>query len=118
MRTDTFPDPEFLWTEAEAVCALEQWRRSGERLAVFARRHGITAGRLHWWKKRLANAESESSSEITRALTLVPAAVVPTSNTRGAAVVIRVRDEIVIEVAEASPSWVAAVVVALERAQP
>ncbi|HZO37598.1 MAG TPA: hypothetical protein VFE97_00120 [Methylomirabilota bacterium] len=97
---------------------LEQWRRSGESIAAFARRHGITPGRLYWWKKRLPvdthpGGRVAASSSL---LTLVPASVVPTAN--ATMVAIRLRDGVAIEIAGASPSWVAAIVVELERSLP
>lgn len=42
------------WSREEAQEALEAWNRSGESLAAFARRHGVVAQRLSWWRKRLA----------------------------------------------------------------
>ena len=109
MRTSTLPDRDDTWTPDEASIVLEQWRRSGESIAGFARRHGIAATRLYWWKKRLA----------TSSLALVPAVVTAApASTSTAAMTIRLRDGIAIEIAEASPSWVAAMVVELERSLP
>lgn len=41
------------WREADARVVLGAWRRSGEPLARFARRHGIAVQRLKRWAKRL-----------------------------------------------------------------
>ncbi len=42
------------WTEAEAQEVLEAYEASGLSVAEFARRHGLGAQRLRWWKKRRA----------------------------------------------------------------
>lgn len=41
------------WTAEVAREALEAWRSSGGSMAGFARRHGLNAQRLGWWRKRL-----------------------------------------------------------------
>jgi len=41
------------WNPEEARRSLERWRASGLSLAAFARRQGLTTGRLWWWKRRL-----------------------------------------------------------------
>jgi transposase-like protein len=43
-----------VWGEAEARQSLGELARSGESVAQFARRHGISAQRVYYWKKRLA----------------------------------------------------------------
>lgn len=40
------------WSEADAREILEQWRRSGVPLAVFARERGFTPPRLYWWRRK------------------------------------------------------------------
>ncbi len=42
------------WTQAEAQAVLEACEASGLSVAEFARRHGLGAQRLRWWKKRRA----------------------------------------------------------------
>ena len=42
------------WRAGDAVVAVEAWKRSGEPMAAFARRHGIHRRRLGRWAKRLA----------------------------------------------------------------
>lgn len=42
------------WSEAEAQAVLEACEASGLSVAEFARRHGLGAQRLRWWKKRRA----------------------------------------------------------------
>jgi transposase len=44
------------WREAEARVLVEAWRRSGERVSGFARRHGVEPRRLARWVRRLAGA--------------------------------------------------------------
>ena len=106
MRT-RFPDPADTWTEDDARAVLDEWRRSGESIAAFARTRGVAAPRLYWWKKRLP-------APVTSALSLVPASIIST----GASVTIHLPGEVTIEVANASPSWVAAIVVELTRPLP
>jgi len=76
-------------------------------MAAFGRRHGIATARLYWWKKRLADGCAAPGATMT----LVPATVI----TDEAAVVIRTPAGIAIEVTNASPDWIAAVVTALGR---
>ena len=38
------------WREADARVVVEAWRRSGLSVAAFARRHGLTAQRLAYWR--------------------------------------------------------------------
>jgi transposase-like protein len=103
MRTG-FPDPAETWTVAEARVVLDQWRRSGASMTVFARKHGVTAPRLYWWKKRLASRAAPTPS-------LVPATIV----THAATITIRLPGDVTVEVANASPSWVASIIAELTR---
>lgn len=48
------------WGEAEARVVVEAWRRSGETLSCFTRRHGVKYERLRRWAGRLeGSAEPE-----------------------------------------------------------
>jgi hypothetical protein len=105
MRKTKLPDPRDAWTEDDARRVLAAQQRSSESIAAFARAQGLTAARLYWWKKRLASSATPIST-----MTLIPAAVIADADT---AVVIRTPGGIEIEAANASPSWVAAVVAAL-----
>jgi transposase-like protein len=108
-----FPDPNERWTDEDARAVLEGWRRSDETIAAFSRKDGLVAERLYWWRKRLTTRQAEP----TRALvpSLVAATIVPSTAT----VTIRVAGEVAIEVgANASPSWIAAIVVELARSLP
>jgi transposase-like protein len=44
------------WREREAREALAELSRSGKSIAEFARRRGISAQRIYYWKKRIAEA--------------------------------------------------------------
>jgi|HubBroStandDraft_1064217.scaffolds.fasta_scaffold20878_6 transposase-like protein len=43
------------WTEQDAREALAELARSGESLAAFARRRGVSGERVRYWRKRLAD---------------------------------------------------------------
>jgi hypothetical protein len=45
------------WQVADGRVVVESWRRSGEGLGEFARRHGIRPQRLSRWAQRLEEAE-------------------------------------------------------------
>lgn len=107
MRTH-FPDREDIWTPDEAGRILDEAEQSGESLAAFARSHGVTPARLYWWRSRLAGSRAARSP-----LALVPAIVV-----RAAAVVIRLRGDVTIEIADAAPATIAAIAAELARSLP
>lgn len=107
---EAIPDATKIWTEEDARRVFDVWRRSGESLAAFARRYGLTEQRMYWWRRRLS-----APTEATTALTLVPAAVVGGDEP---GIVIRLPTGVTIEVASATPSWVAAVVNELSRSTP
>lgn len=105
-----FPDPDSEWTEDDARVVLEEWRRSGTSIAVFARERGVSAPRLYWWRRRLSPDGARPSP-----VSLVPATIVSAVTT--AAVVIRLPNGIAVELASAgvSPAWLAEVVEELAR---
>jgi hypothetical protein len=41
------------WREADACLVVDAWRASGETQRAFSRRHGVDAGRLARWARRL-----------------------------------------------------------------
>jgi transposase-like protein len=45
------------WREADARAVVEAWRRSGESVASFARRHGLKRRRLSPWVSRVEARE-------------------------------------------------------------
>jgi transposase-like protein len=104
-----FSDPGGTWTDDNARAALEEWRRSGDTIAAFARRHSVSAWRLYSWRKKL-RTEAKPRAEPT--LSLVPASIVAVS---GATLTLRLPGEVSIDVANASPSWVATLVAELTR---
>ena len=108
-----FPDREDSWTPEEAGRVLDEAEQSGESLAAFARRHGLGPARLYWWRKRLA--ANRSTTMATPTLSLVPAMIMPGP---AVAVVIRLRGDVTIEIADAAPSAVAALGAELARSLP
>ena len=54
-------DSETIWSEAVARRLLDEWAKSGESLAAFARRRGFLPQRLSWWSKRLASVKPGAS---------------------------------------------------------
>jgi hypothetical protein len=46
------------WTEKEARVALAELAASGESAAAFARRIGVSAGRVAYWQKRMASCDT------------------------------------------------------------
>jgi hypothetical protein len=105
MRTRP-PQPGDIWTDDDARYLLDEWRRSGDTLAAFARKHGFAPSRLYWWKKKV------EPSPRSVPLSLVPATIVSESGVR---LTIRLPGEVTIEVADASPNLVAAIVAKLTR---
>jgi transposase-like protein len=96
------------WTAEDATLALAALSESGLSMNAFSRRHGLSAQRLAWWKKRLAAWSEEP-------MRLVPA-VQPTEASGEARVSVRLGAELVIEVSGAVPAeWLAAVVRELRR---
>jgi transposase-like protein len=104
-----FPDPAGTWTDDDARTVLEEWRRSGDSIAVFARKHSVSAWRLYSWRKKLRTA---AKPRATPTLSLVPASIVAVS---GATLMLRLPGEVSIDVVNASPSWVATLVTELTR---
>lgn len=103
MRIRT-PDPHDTWTPDDARKLLDEWQRSNESLAAFARKRGVLPRRLYWWKSQFAKNPSS-------ALALVPATIV----SEEAAIAIKLANGISIEVTNASASWVAAMVFELTK---
>ena len=111
MRTPHLPDHDDTWTPDDARRVLDEWRRAGTTLAEFARRHGLSAARLYWWRRRLDRASSTALALVPATVTALPA---PATRARATDVTVRVGD-VAIEVAAATPSWVAALVAELAR---
>jgi transposase-like protein len=100
-----------VWVPDDARRVLDECSRGGTTLAEFARRHGYSAKRLYWWRRRLATEPAELT-----ALSLVPATVTDRAVAAAAAITIRLPNGIGIEAPGATPAWIAAVVAELGRA--
>ena len=101
------PDGSVAWCADDARRVFEEWKRSGESLAAFGRRHGYAAERLYWWRRRLAAEPAELMT-----LSLVPATV--TTET-APPITIRLPNGIGIEATSATPAWIAELVAELSR---
>jgi transposase-like protein len=86
---------------------IDEWKQSGETIAEFSRKRGLVPERLYLWRKRFEKATASAA----RPLTLVPATIVSTN----ADVVVQLPNGVAIEIASASPAWLAAVVSEMVR---
>jgi transposase-like protein len=105
------------WTADDARLVLDACAESGEAVAAFARRMGLGAYRLFWWRKRLGRAAPAPAPA-----TFVPLVVreaMPVEARQPAAVLARgsVRIELGVLNAE-SAAWTAALLQSLESGQP
>ncbi len=103
------------WTTESARAVLSEQEKSGESLRAFARRQGLQAQRLYWWRKRFAEwgaAKRESGQRLVAVMT--PEFSIPQPSAAASAVQVRLRcGEIEIEVAGTAavpPSWLAELV--------
>lgn len=92
------------WTEEDGRAALAAWEASGESLPSFARRAGVQAQRLSWWRDRLAAVASSS--------TLVPVTVTGSVMSSAVVTIGAVRVEVG-DLEQLSPAWIAALASAL-----
>lgn len=104
------------WTAGEAREVLAAWKRSGLPLATFARRRGLSAERVRWWRQRLGDWRAEGRAK------LVPVVVTDAAprDQPGASGLVRVHAPggVVVEIAGAgaiSASWLSALVLGLAR---
>jgi transposase-like protein len=113
MPTPRLPDPNETWTPETARQILDVCAASGEPLAVYARRLGVTPARLYWWRTRLART---AIAPTLASLSLVPATVM--SAEAASPITIRLPNGIAVELAadRGSPSLVAALVAELSKA--
>lgn len=102
------------WTADTAAEVLSQWKSSGLSLAAFARRQGLTAQRIAWWRDRLerpGKSASPGRSQLS-AIRFVPAVVRDRAPAFvEAAVTIRLRGGGRVEVADPArvpPQWLCA----------
>jgi transposase-like protein len=103
------------WTEHDARSVLAQWQQGGRTLAAFAREHGMSAPRLYWWRRQLQRPKAATRALTAAVSTLVPAKVVSRIDS-GTAVMIRLPSGVEIEISNASPWWLAAMVAEMARA--
>jgi len=96
------------WNEEQVRRVLDEWKQSGDTIAEFSRKRGLVPERLYLWRKRFG----ETAAPPPRPLTLVPATIV----SKNADVVVQLPSGVAIEIASASPAWIAAVVNELVRA--
>ena len=87
---------------------IDEWKQSGDTIAEFSRKRGLVPERLYLWRKRFGEANASPA----RPLTLVPATIISAN----ADVVVQLPNGVAIEIASASPAWIAAVVNELVRA--
>lgn len=95
------------WSEADGRRVVEAWQRSGESASAFARRHRLRTRRLEYWRKRVA------VGALAPSVSFVPAAVVVPDSL---AAVIRAPGGVEIELAQATPTQIAEVALAVTRA--
>ena len=101
------------WTENDARRVMDAWRESGDSIPAFARKTGLVASRLYWWRDRLGAA---ATTTIARAAQLVPVTVRFPEIDLPAARVEVLGDRVLVEVREAdaaTAAWVASLVRAL-----
>jgi len=88
------------WSEAEAKAALSEWAASGQSATGFARRTGISAQRLAYWKKRLGR-----TGKMQFVAVALPSSTAPLSTASqgveiavsGSGIVVRVREQMDVE---------------------
>ncbi len=107
------------WRPDEAARVLAAWKRSGQTMPAFSRRHGLKSQRLAWWQIRLAAPTNVSRS--TQTLIPMTVAAAPKVATVAALSLVvgpsGVRVD-VLDPARVPPSWLAAVVDALSTELP
>ena len=60
------------WSASKAKRVLAAAERSGLSIEAFAREQGITPQRLYWWRRRLREQRTSTSSNEATALVSVP----------------------------------------------
>ena len=106
------------WTAAEAGRVLKAWRASGLPLATFARRRGLCAERVRWWRRRLDDGHAPLE-ELPRLVPAVVTGVAPSVLT--AAITVRAGGDVVVEIADVGavpPAWVSELVRGIARPAP
>ena len=112
------------WTAQEATVVLSAWQASGLSMAAFSRRYRLTAQRVAWWRDRLSKREKPSRRREQSAGGLRFAPVVlrgPAARGDGAAVTIRVRGGMAVEIADPAlvpARWLSALIREYEGPTP
>jgi transposase-like protein len=103
------------WTHDEAARAVSACESSGLTTASFARKHGSTAGRIQYWRKRLRVVEAEGDAR------LVPVKVVEPGQARlverDPGRVVLVDGRIRVEIAGMPVAWVATLIRLLRESE-
>jgi transposase-like protein len=80
------------WTEEDAREALAELARTGESIAGFARRRGVSGERIRYWRKRLTDSAVPAFVAVP-----VTSAGRPQIEIVGASVTLRVREDVSLE---------------------
>src|SRR5258708_40049301 len=103
------------WTNGEAAVAVAACEASGQTTSAFARRHGATAGRFQYWRKRLRAAEAEGDAR------LLPVKIVEPGQARlverDAGRVVLVDGRLRVEMAGMPAAWVATLIRLLRESE-
>jgi transposase-like protein len=99
------------WTPEDARRVLAACAATGGTQAEFAREHRLRQERLSFWRSRLRNIEETAAAANGAMVRFVPAVVKEAAVAGGGATtVIRVSAGVAVEIADASPEWVAGLV--------
>lgn len=103
------------WTSDEGARAVAACEASGMATATFARRHGTTAGRFRYWRKRLGEAHAGGEAR------LLPVRVVEPGQARlverAAGLVVLMEGAMRVEMEGMSAEWVATLIRLLRERQ-
>jgi hypothetical protein len=109
------------WTAEDARRVLEAWRASGLPLATFARRRGLCAERVRWWRLRLSDWQRAPGEERPQLAPAVVTGLPPVPAVAGSVVTVRAPGDVVVEIADVGAvpaSWLSALVIGLARPAP
>ena len=91
------------WTEEDARRVLAECARSGLSTQAFARKRGLVPERLYRWQRKLGEVSTPPT------ISLVPARVVADAEA-AVSVVVRMPEDVLLEIGDASPAWVATLI--------
>lgn len=101
------------WTEAQAQQVLTRLEESGQSVSAFAKRIGVSAKRIYWWRQQLdARAQPSTETPLTTAPQFVPVVVRASQqpSTDGPLLAVRLGEQLRVEVYrvdQSTASWVA-----------